>query len=95
VRISSLSTVYLTVPVSATRAGIALDLSSDVVEWAFPARGAAPVTWIVGDWAAGLARVLLGPVGGTVLLAGFYDAWLRVTDSPERPVLQVGGFQIT
>lgn len=94
-RISVLSTVYVTVPVTATRAGVALDITADVVEWAFPARGAPPAVWTVGDWAAGSARILIGPLSTTPLAVGTYDVWLRVTDTPERLVLWCGTVEVT
>lgn len=88
-RISSLSTEYVTIDVTATRAGVTLDLSADPVAWAFVDPGLPPVTWVTGDWAAGKARVLVGPAAA-VLPKGTRDVWLRITDSPEIPIRKVG-----
>jgi hypothetical protein len=87
--ISSLSTEYITVTVTATVAGNPIDLSGDVVAWAFADPGVPPATWIVGDWSNGSARVLVGPAVNP-LPKGTRDVWLKVTDSPEIPVRKVG-----
>jgi hypothetical protein len=93
VEISALSTEYVKVPVTAVVNGVVIDPSSDTVQLAFPLRGVAPVS---GDWKAGswetlagvhYARCLVGPSGTITLATGtFYDAWLKVFDSPETVV---------
>lgn len=87
--ISVLSTEYIVIDVTATKAGVPISLTSDPVAWAFTTPGGAPTSWITGDWAAGQARVLIGPTANP-LAAGVWDAWLKITDSPEIPVRRVG-----
>jgi hypothetical protein len=98
--LSALSTEYVKTSVIAIVNGTVIDPTSDTVQMAFPLRGVSPVAgdWKAGSWetVSGLryARCLVGPAGGTVTLAaGFYDCWLKVTDSPEVPARRVG--QIT
>lgn len=99
--ISTLSTEYVRIPVSARVSGAWVNLTADAVTIALPARGVAPVS---GDWKAAswetdsttspatyYARLLVGPgAGGTTYLAGPYDCYVKVTDNPEVPVLLAG-----
>jgi hypothetical protein len=103
-KISSLSKEYVRVPVSATESGQPVDPTGDTVEMAFKTSGEPSG----GDWKAAswetdnsvspvvyYARCLVGP-GGTVTLAdGTYDVYVRVTDSPEIPVTNVGKLVVT
>ena len=97
--ISALSLIYVRVPVQATKAGVQYNPTADSVVMAFVPVGTVPAS---GDWKAATwevenataqvptynARCLVGP-GGTVQLAqGSYVVWVKVTDSPEIPVLQ-------
>jgi hypothetical protein len=101
--ISSLSTEYVQVPVSATVNGVAINPTSDPVQFAFMAAGNPGLTdWHTGSWSTVapttyLAQCLVGPGnGGVPLLAGStYAIWVKVTDSPEVPVRQVGLLKIT
>jgi len=74
-----------------------------VVQFAFPVSSgnllapAQPVTWYTGSWLLGgtgkgyFALCLIGPGGGVVTLtAGTYDAWSKITATPEVPVKFVG-----
>jgi len=95
--ISSLSTVYVQVPVSATFNGIIHDPTADTVQMAFMTGTAKPSgpDWHTGGWdtAPGpvySAQVLIGPSGGVSLAVGVYTVWLKITDSPEIPVDTVG-----
>jgi hypothetical protein len=91
---------YVKAPVSAVVDGAAYDPTSDTVQMAFTAVGVDPVS---GDWkTAGwetisgryYARCLVGP-GGTIDLAvGSYTVWVKVTDSPEIPILRSGGLRV-
>lgn len=93
-RISSASVEYVRVPISAREAGSAVDPTADTVTMAFTA-GTTPTTWIAATWETDTtttpttyyARTLVGP-GNTVLAAGTWTVWVKVTDSPEVPVLQ-------
>lgn len=96
---SSLSTEYVQTLVTVTAAQ-AYDPSRDTVSWAFTNAGAFPAQQPGGgDWTAGSwdvwpgplywAQVLVGPAnGGLVLSQGRWQAWLKVGDDPEVPVLQ-------
>lgn len=96
-RISSQSKQYLHSVVSAqTPAGTTIDPSSDAVDLAVLATGTPPdgtTTWTAGTWTAGadsthVAQLIVGP-GSTfgTLDPGTYDVYVRITDSPEVPVL--------
>lgn len=93
-QVSVESRQYVKVPVIAERNGVVIDPTIDPVQMAFPAVGEDPVTWYAATWetdavtSATSARCLVGP-GGTVELAvGFYDVYVKITDSPEEPVLR-------
>ena len=100
--ISHLSTEYVLVPIAATKAGVPYNPTSDTLQFAFmPTPTQIPQT---DDWVSGLwesvstnilypynAKCLVGPTGGTINLSqGTYVIYLKITDSPEIPVL-VGG----
>ncbi len=98
-RISVQSTEYVRIPVSARSSGVWVNPTSDVVAMALPYRGVAPVSgdWKTASWetdstqspATYYARLLVGP-GGTAYQAGTYDVYVKVTDTPEIPVLLSG-----
>ena len=99
VDISDLSTVFIKSRIIATKNGAVYDPTADLVEIAFKPPGVDPTgpDWHAASWeTAGAttfyARLLVGPVGGLVLAVGTYRMWVRVTDSPEVPVLQTPGF---
>lgn len=82
--------------------------TADTVEMAFPVTGVEPVggDWKGSIWYTDTtstptryyARCLVGTTGtsgGAVTLAdGLYDVWVRVTDSPEVPVLKTGKLEV-
>jgi hypothetical protein len=93
---SVLSTQYIQVPVT-VRSASPYNPSGDAVQFAFvPVTypQAAPSVWYTGSWSVFpgpvyWAQILVGPAnGGVALAAGSYEAWLKITDSPEIPVLQ-------
>src|SRR5690348_7696566 len=104
ISISSLSTEYIQVEVTATVNGSSpYNPTGDQVQMAFVTSGD-PVS---GDWHSGawqtisssagpvyLAQCLVGS-GGVALAAGTYNVWLKITDSPEIPVRQIGLLQVT
>lgn len=92
-RISSLSTEYITVAVTALVAGFPIDVTADTVKWAVTAPGVDPVAWWTGDWANGKARILVGPAVHA-LAKGYWDVWLSVTDNPEIPVRLIGQLDV-
>jgi hypothetical protein len=99
--ISSLATLNVQVPVSATIGGSLYNPTNDVVAMAFMTGSAKPGTldWVTGSWdtAPGpvyLAQCLVGPSGGKSLGVGVYTVWIRITDNPEQPVDVVGTLTI-
>lgn len=91
--LSTTSREFIRVRVTASEAGVAVNPTGDTVQFAFPAAGASPSSWTAGAWeTAGtsyFARILVG-TGTSVTVAGNYDVWVRVTDSPEVPTRRVG-----
>jgi hypothetical protein len=101
VTISHLSTEYVLVPVSVTKAGVAYNPTADEVQFAFmpnPVQQPGVSDWLTGSWETDSsniiypynARCLVGPSGVITLAQGTYVIFLKVFDSPETPVLTVG-----
>lgn len=104
--ISHLATEYALVPVSAKKAGVSYNPTSDVVTFAFmPTPTQVPQ---VSDWQTGAwdsvpsnvlypyqAKCLVGPAGTITLALGMYIVYVKIVDSPEVPVLIAGQLQIT
>lgn len=78
------------------------DPTGDVVAWAFPTTGSRPSSFTAGTW-DGVATLVgstyqtvtasptIGASGASVeLVAGTYDAYVKITDSPEVPVIKAG-----
>jgi hypothetical protein len=97
---------YVPVTITATVAGQPYNPTADVVEMAFtPASTSTqPVTWYTGSWdstdpvpgtSSYTALCLIGPGGTTTLTAGTWQVWVRITDSPEQPVIPAGQLRIT
>lgn len=86
-RISALSEEYVYVPLRLS-SGV---LNPDAVEIALPAVGIEPSVWYPATMVGDSARILVGPPGGaTVLTAGEYTVWVRVTEPPETPIKHAG-----
>ena len=93
--VPALSLEYIRVRISAQKNGVVINPTSDAVQMSFPAQGAAPSAWNVGSWETATvngsteyyARCLVGPGGTVTLTAGKYDIWVKITDSPEIPVI--------
>lgn len=103
---SAVSLQYVQAAVTATAAGAPVNPTSDVVQFAFMPGSTAPGSsdWKTGTWDGTaprltgngyLAQCLVGPGGTIALAAGTYTMWIKITDSPEVPVMQVGLLQIT
>ena len=102
-RQSALSLQFVGAYVTALVNGATYNPTSDAVAFAFTASGVDPQ---VSDWVAGAWETVAGPPtqykakcrvgpGGTITLGkGLYDVWVKVTDSPEVPVLSVDTLQI-
>ena len=106
-RISTLSLEYIRVPVKARRAGVAYDPTSDTVYLAItpkPEVNASdqynePTVWATGSWDTEgtryLAKATVGPGGDLVPPeAGIYQIWVKVSSSPETPVMYVGDLEV-
>jgi len=99
--IRTLSTEYVKVPVTAKKAGVAYDPSSDTVKMTFSLTehlGVAP-TWYAASWedmtGGHMARCLVGPSPGVVqLAAGTYNVFVQISDNPEIPVLRAGAITV-
>lgn len=102
---SALSTQYVQVQVVA-KAPDGYDPTSDEVQLAFTRETYPQVQpggsdWVTGSWEtfpgpAYWAQALVGPAnGGTALTVGTYLVWVKITDSPEVPVLQPCLLEIT
>jgi hypothetical protein len=100
---SVLSTEPYRAAIKATVAGVVINLSADVVQFAFMSTTANPAT---SDWKTGAWEVLPGPIyvaycqvgpaaGGVPYAVGNYTAWVKVVDNPDVPVQAVGTLQIT
>jgi hypothetical protein len=100
---SVLSTVFIPARVEAHifDTGAVYDPTGDVVEAAFklPGVNPAPGDWKTASWFVPMpdrffALCLVGPGLGAALdlAVGSYKMWLRITDNPEVPVIQVEGF---
>ncbi len=98
--ISVLSKEYRSWPVTATEAGVPVDPTDDPVYLAFAADADPPAgdDFVAAEWetigGAHFARVLIGP-GALELAAGAYRVWVKVTDSPEIPVLPIDTLSVT
>lgn len=99
--ISSLSIVYVKIPVAAIESGAVIDPTTATVTMAFPAVGVEPVSgdWKTATWETDAtrtpdryyARCLVGPSGTVTLTDGTYDVWTKITGiTPEVPVLKAG-----
>ncbi len=100
-RASALTLEYVKVPTTVTINGAPYDPHLDAVQLAFPAHGVAPAgpDFKVGSWeqdqfGTWMARCLVGPGGAVSLVAGTYDVWVKITDSPEVPVRKVGILEV-
>ena len=101
---SALSLQYVQAAVTATVAGAAYNPTADTVQFAFTANGVQPGTsdWKTGSWdgtnprpnGSYVAQCLVGPGGAIALTTGTYTVWIKVTDSPEIPVINVGLLKI-
>ena len=102
---SHLATMYYLVPVGATKLGVAYNPTSDTVQFAFmptPTQVPGNSDWVSGSWDTSAASVLfpysakclVGPSGAITLGIGTYIAYVKITDSPEVPVLIAGQLQI-
>lgn len=89
---------YLPVKVDAFKLGAPYDPTSDVVQIALPVINANPTTFKTATWQTVddeyIAEVLVGPGGDFVLTKGDYDIIIKITDSPEVPVLRAGRLSI-
>lgn len=106
--ISSLTREYVRVSVAARENGVAVNPTGDTVQLAFVTPGTEPGSsdWRAAVWevdattspATYYARCLVSGTGGggtAELAEGTYAVWLKLTDTPEIPVREVGRLTIT
>lgn len=104
--ISQLSTQYVIIPVSAVKAGASYNPTSDTVQFAFmptPTQVPQSGNWVNGIWETAASNVLypyqaqclVGPSGTVSLGVGTYVIYVKITDSPEVPVLICGQLQVS
>lgn len=100
--ISSLSTQYIQVPVTALESGLPVNPTSNTVSIAFVLGRLNPVTadWQTGTWQTSsvngqyFAQVLVGPDGAVTLTEGAWTVWLQVVASPETVIIQTGSLVV-
>lgn len=94
-QISVKSQQYVRVPVSEASGN---DPTGDTVTMAFPVTGVDPTTFYAATWVTlgGIyyARCLVGPSGPAILAVGYFDVYVKVSDSPETPVLLSGTLEV-
>lgn len=105
IKIPVITREFYRIPVELTVDGDVVDPTSLTVEFAVVETGVSPIEadWQPGSWetlaSSGqtLARVLVGDDTTTfpLTVGTVYDAWLRITDSPERPARLTGTIQGT
>lgn len=99
---SVLSTDWVKISASSITNGVAVDLTADVVQFAFPVSGVAPVDsdWKAGSWQTTtqdgvyFACLLVGPAAALALPANTYDIWIKLFDSPAVPAALRGQIRI-
>ena len=98
-RISFLTKEYVRVPVRAKEAGVVVNPTTLAVQMAFT-NGVNPTAWTNAFWETDattdpdtyFVRVLVGGTGtgaAIELAVGDYVGWVKITASPEIPVLRV------
>ena len=103
---SQLATMYYLVPVAATKLGAAYNPTGDAVAFAFaPTPTYVPQSgdWVSGSWGTNTAsalypysaQCLIGPSGTITLGIGTYVVYVKITDSPEIPILIAGQLQVS
>lgn len=100
--LSTISLEYVKVPVNVKKNGVYVDPTASPVSMAFlTTKAALPDVgdWEQASWENGLGhkyyiRCLVGPTGDVALAAGTYWVWIKVEDSPETPIRQVGSIRI-
>jgi hypothetical protein len=99
--LSHLSTEYVLIPIAATQSGASYNPTNDEVQFAFmpnPTQIPGSGDWVSGGWETVPtsflypynARCLVGPSGTINLTQGTYSVYVKITDSPEVPVLVAG-----
>lgn len=105
---SVLATEYVRIWVQATKNGAVYNPTTATVAVAFTLGGVDPVTadWTAGAWETDTdvpgtpstryyVVLLVGPgTSGKVLAEGIWSVWVKITDSPEIPVRNVGTLTI-
>lgn len=88
----SISLEYIHIPVSGATAGMPVEIA------VIPSTAEEPdeTDWTPADaWDGTTAKILVGPDGTIDLDNGTYQVWVRVTATPEIPVIRSGLLEIT
>lgn len=95
---SVVSLAYVRANITELVQGAPVDPTGDTVAFAFLPAGESPTSstsFTAGSWDSGgppyTAKCLVGPGGTIALPVGQYSIFLKVTDNPEIPVIQVPG----
>lgn len=102
---SILTLEYVKVPVQALKSGVPYDPTGDPVQMAFMPLGAEPSSgdWKTASWETAnagqanvihYARCLVGPSGDATPTVGQWVVWVKISDTPEVPVLQCGTLRV-
>lgn len=92
VDLAAVSTEYVKVTVVAKAGGATINPAVPP-SFAFLATDTSPDTgdWLVGEWLAPHARILVGPDGGiTTLDPGDHKVWIKFAGGSETPVYRTG-----
>lgn len=90
--VPSVSLEYLHIPVTGATGAQPVELAVIDAGTEEPAAG----DWMPADaWDGTTAKLLIGPGGTLELTDGTYRVWVRVTASPEVPVIRSGLLRIT
>lgn len=90
-RIPSTSKQYIGIPVSGANNTMPVEIAIIAATAEEPAAG----DWKTAVWDGSSAKILIGPGTSLALADGTYRAWVRVTATPEIPVIRSGRLQIT
>ena len=96
IQVSRYSVVYIKIPVKAVKNGVSYDPTSDAVAMAFT-QGTATPTAVAASWEPGTQKARIQVGTGTAvgaLAPGFWDIWVKITDSPEVPFEKVDLLEI-
>jgi hypothetical protein len=90
-RIPSTSKEYLKIPVTGADSDMPVEIAVVAATVEEPAAG----DWKTAAWDGTDAKVLIGPGTSLALANGIYRVWVRITATPELPVVRGGLLKVT